>query len=319
MRSETLDKLLCLLDVRLNAMALCEVGQKKRLLLPPAENILVHYVLEGRGILRMADGSTAAFGPDSLVFVPINAGHELSETGLEQDVQIWSEGAAPIGDGMMRFALHEGTAAITTACGTISADCGGLDLFEHFREPVCEDVSDDPHIRSAFQLILRELEAARFGSRSLCEALMKQCMVLAVRAQIERGELTLLPLGGVRDTRLLKALLAMVESPAEDHSLEELAKLSGMSRSLFAERFSASFERPPMDLLKQVRLHRAANMLRTSKLPVQVVAMAVGYSSRSYFTRAFRAAYGQDPKSFRENARQASLAVSTAPAFHPTL
>lgn len=42
MRSEPLDKLLCLLDVRLNAMALCEVRRGDRLRLPAMDNILVH-------------------------------------------------------------------------------------------------------------------------------------------------------------------------------------------------------------------------------------------------------------------------------------
>lgn len=303
MRSETLDKLLCLLDIRLNAMALCEVNRGERLSLPPMDNILVHYILTGSGMLRMSDGSVTRFGPDTLVFVPRNCGHELSETGNEQEVHLWSEGAAPLGDGMMRFALPERPTAIATACGTISAECGGLDLFEHFREPVSEDVSHEPHISSAFKLMLHELEAPRFGTRSLCEALMKQCMIMAIRAQIERGDVTLLPLGGVRDARLLKALLAIVERPAEDHTLEELAKLSGMSRSLFAERFVEAFDRPPIDLLRQVRLHRAANLLRSTKLPIQVIAIAVGYGSRSYFSRAFRSAYGEDPRSFRERAK----------------
>jgi AraC-like DNA-binding protein len=303
MRSETLDKLLCLLDIRLNAMALCEVNRGERLVLPPMDNILVHYILGGAGMLRMSDGSVTNFGPDTLVFVPRNCGHEVAETGDEQQVHVWSEGAAPLGDGMMRFALPEGRTVIVTACGTISAECGGLDLFEHFREPVSEDVSGEPHISSAFKLMLHELQAPRFGTRSLCEALMKQCMIMAIRAQIERGEVTLLPLGGIRDARLLKALLAIVERPAEDHTLDELARMSGMSRSLFAERFVEAFDRPPIDLLRQVRLHRAANLLRSTKLPIQVIAMAVGYGSRSYFSRAFRSAYGEDPRSFREKAK----------------
>ncbi|HEV2080191.1 MAG TPA: AraC family transcriptional regulator [Allosphingosinicella sp.] len=318
MSSESLDKLLCLLEVRLNAMALCEVARGKRLLLPAAENIIVHYILQGSGMLRMSDGSTAAFGPGTLVFVPRNCSHELSQTGEEQETQVWSQGASPLGDGMMKFAESGSGSAISTACGTISADCGGLDLFEHFREPLCEDVSRDPLVGSAFQLMLRELEEPRFGTRPLCEALMKQCMVLAVRAQMQRGDLTLLPLGAVRDSRLLRALLAIVERPAEDHSLDELAKLSGMSRSLFAERFAEAFERPPMDLLRQVRLRRAANMLRSTQLPVQVIGLAVGYSSRSYFSRAFRAAYGEDPKSFRERARSGtgSDAAAEPPVNH---
>lgn len=312
MRSETLDKLLCLLDVRLNAMALCEVSSGKLLRLPPMDSILVHYILAGRGVLRTSEGSSVEFGPDSLVFVPKNCGHELSETGDEQEVHVWSERAEPLGDGMMKFAVQEGSSAITTACGTISADCGGLDLFEHFREPVAENVPGGSHVRSAFQLMLQELQNPRFGTRSLCEALMKQCLVMAVRAQMERSEVTLLPLGGIRDARLVKALLAMMENPAEDHSLDELARLSGMSRSLFAERFAEAFERPPMDLLRQIRLHRAATLLRSTKLPVQVIALAVGYASRSYFSRAFRVAYGEDPRSFREQ----GSSLSAKPAEH---
>jgi transcriptional regulator GlxA family with amidase domain len=115
--------------------------------------------------------------------------------------------------------------------------------------------------------------------------------------------MTLLPLVGHRDPRLVRALLDLMEDPAREHTLKELASASGMSRSLFAERFAEAFERPPMDLLKQIRLHRAANLLRSTSLPVQVVGMTVGYASRSYFSRAFRAAYGRDPKTFRESAR----------------
>ncbi len=304
MRSETLEKLLCLLDVRLNAMALCEVRRGDRLRLPAMDSILVHYVLSGSGFLRTSDGSTAAFLPGCLVFVPRGYGHELSETGEEREVHVWSEGAAPLADGMMKFGVQDGASAITTACGTISPECGGLNLVEHFREPLCENLSGQPHIGAAFKLMLHELEIPRFGTRSLCEALMKQCMVIAIRAQIERGEVSLLPIGGTRDTRLLKALLAIVERPAEDHTLDDLARLSGMSRSLFAERFTKAFERPPIDLLRQVRLHRAADLLRSTKLPVQVIAIAVGYGSRSYFSRAFRAAYGENPRLFRETARR---------------
>lgn len=152
--------------------------------------------------------------------------------------------------------------------------------------------------------------ARSFGSPSLVQletcnrrASFQVRRTLSSRIRVERGELSLLPLGGIRDRRLLKALLAMVERPAEDHSVDELARLSGMSRSLFAERFAEAFERPPIDLLRQVRLHRAANLLRSTKLPIQVIAIAVGYTSRSYFTRAFRLAYGADPRSFRDSSR----------------
>jgi transcriptional regulator GlxA family with amidase domain len=133
---------------------------------------------------------------------------------------------------------------------------------------------------------------------------MKQCLILALRNQAKRGAMVLLPLFGGGDPRLVHALLQLVEEPAREHSVEQLAAASGMSRSLFAERFSEAFDRPPMDMLKQIRLHRAANLLRTTNLPVQVVGFTVGYISRSYFSRAFKAAYGSDPKGFRAEARE---------------
>ncbi len=103
-------------------------------------------------------------------------------------------------------------------------------------------------------------------------------------------------LPALRDARLLKALLEMVQDPAREHSVDELAKASGMSRSLFAERFSETFERPPMDLLKQIRLHRAANLLRNTQLPIQIIAMTVGYASRKLFLASF-------PRSLRDRSQ----------------
>ncbi len=41
-------------------------------------------------------------------------------------------------------------------------------------------------------------------------------------------------------------------------------------------------------------------MLGTTDLPVKVVAVSVGYASRSHFSRSFSAAYGVDPSTYRQ-------------------
>lgn len=287
----------------MHALALCEVSRGARLKLPAMEPVLVHYILEGHGVVTSEDGAPISFAPDALIFLPPGYGHEVSEQGNEPEVIAWRDIAAPLGDGMMKFADgHPPT--IISACGTISADCEGLNVFEKLREPVVENLSGDRRVRAAFQSMLEELQKPRFGTKPLAEALMKQCLVLALRNQVERGEITLLPLLGGRDPRLVRALLDLMEDPAREHTVDELAAASGMSRSLFSERFAEAFARPPMDLLKQIRLHRAANLLRSTNLPVQVIGLTVGYASRSYFSRAFRAAYARDPKTFRDEARK---------------
>lgn len=302
MKTEIIERLLCLLDVRMHAVALCEVSRGERLKLPSMETVLVHYVLEGSGVLVGEDGVKVDFGPDTLIFLPSGCGHDIAETGQETELIVWKDIAEPIGDGMMKFARGVGP-VIVSACGTISADCEGLDLFARLREPIVEPLSGDAAVRAAFEIITRELQRPRFGTKPLIEALMKQCLILSLRNQVERGKMVLLPFFGGGDPRLVHALLNLMEDPAREHTVDELAAASGMSKSLFSERFSEAFDRPPMDLLKQIRLHRAANLLRSTSLPVQVIGFTVGYVSRSYFSRAFRTAYGRDPKTFRDEAQ----------------
>jgi AraC-like DNA-binding protein len=308
MKAKLIERMLCLLDVRLHALAICAVNPGVRLRLPPMDSVLAHYVLQGEGLLQSGDSPPIPVRRGMLIFMPQKIGHDLFTPEADaSEPTAWQDSAESYGDGLMRISAGAADGAIVTACGTIDADCEGIDLFESFHEPVAEDLSGSRAVRAAFEFMRTELEQPRFGTRPLAEAIMKQCLVLAIRQQMERGELSLLTLIGAVDPRLTRALLAILEDPARDHSLEDLAERSGMSRSLFAERFAETFHRPPMDLVRQVRLHRAANLLRTTSLPVQIVALSVGYASRSYFSRAFRAAYGDDPRSFRVMSREANF------------
>ena len=72
-----------------------------------------------------------------------------------------------------------------------------------------------------------------------------------------------------------------------------------MSRSSFTSRFLEVFGQSPIDFLMKVRLRLAAHLLTTTDVPIKLVAKTIGYQSRSYFSRAFRVAYGQDPASYR--------------------
>ncbi len=91
----------------------------------------------------------------------------------------------------------------------------------------------------------------------------------------------------------------MVERPEHSFSLEDLVLISGLRRSAFVTHFHAAFGKSPIAFLRELRLRSAARLLRTTALPVKVVATRVGYSSRSHFSRAFAAFYGLDPTRFR--------------------
>ena len=100
--------------------------------------------------------------------------------------------------------------------------------------------------------------------------------------------------------------LAETRRYMEEH-LDEPLTISTLSRRacLSATTFKAGFRRlyglPVHAWLRQRRMERAAELLRSSSLSVLGVAQSVGYSSASQFTAAFRRQYGVTPVQYRKN------------------
>ena len=81
--------------------------------------------------------------------------------------------------------------------------------------------------------------------------------------------------------------------------LEELLKLTGMSRATLMRHFHAAFGVTPIAYLQRVRLKNAAHLLINSQYSLQEISMKTGFPSDSYFFRAFRKAYSATPIEYR--------------------
>ncbi len=92
---------------------------------------------------------------------------------------------------------------------------------------------------------------------------------------------------------------AVLDQPAKPFSLEGLAEMAGMSRSVFAKRFHDGFGRTPMDYVREVRLRSGARLLDQPELSVDAIASRVGFASRSHFSKAFSDQFGCSPSEFR--------------------
>ncbi len=68
-------------------------------------------------------------------------------------------------------------------------------------------------------------------------------------------------LAGLRDPFIGKALSLMHGWPAQNWTIEELAKEVGLSRSLLAERFTNLIGMPPMQYLAKWRMQIASGLL----------------------------------------------------------
>ena len=300
MSADILDKLLTTLSVRLHAFAVCEIHEGYRLGFDPMEAVTIHYVLAGNGVLQIGNGASVAFSPHSIMVVPARAQQSLGEVSPARGEAPADENCEMIADGILKFSAGEGSPSTRVLCGMILATYGGtLGLFDHLSEPIVENAGDVEALRHAFQEMIGELARPGVGTRALTEALMKQCLILLLRQHLVHHSVDSPFFEALQDRRLARAVAAILERPAHSHTVDGLAELAGMSRSAFTERFAQVFGQSAIEFLTKVRLRLAAHLLTTTDLPVKLVAKSIGYGSRSYFSRAFRAAYGQDPASFR--------------------
>jgi AraC-like DNA-binding protein len=302
-----LDQLLAGLDVGVVAFALCEVRGRASLVLEDDETASIHYVLEGKGSARIA-GARFDLAPHSVIVSP--AGDRIVVScGGKDGLQQPEPHCQPLPGGWEKLTVGQGAGddagiddgPLILACGGLSAvHSRGRGLFEELKEPLVLSVAEDSSFREPFRRLLSELAAPLPGTRSLAELLMKECLISLLRRYCESGGCHIPWLATLANPRLAPAVTAILEKPGAPHSLQSLADLAGMSRSAFSEHFRDAFGRSAIDFLKEVRLRRAARLLHSSDLPVKAIAHRVGFASRSYFSRAFKAEMGVDPAGYRE-------------------
>lgn len=95
--------------------------------------------------------------------------------------------------------------------------------------------------------------------------------------------------------RVQKVVAVLRENLAESLSLEEIGRRVGCSHFHLSRIFSQETGHSIFQYLRQLRLERAAELLREGRLTVTQVALDVGYSSPSHFSTAFHEAYGCCP------------------------
>jgi AraC-like DNA-binding protein len=76
-----------------------------------------------------------------------------------------------------------------------------------------------------------------------------------------------------------------------------------LSEFHFARAFKQSLGVPPHRYLIQRRIARAAEIVKTTDKPLSEVALDVGFSDQSHFTRLFVRVTGETPRAFRHRHR----------------
>jgi AraC-like DNA-binding protein len=278
----------------------------KTSLAPDSRIIAFHYVVAGRLVAQAPGAAVQALEAGDLILLPRNDLHVLgSGPGVppvpaSQLIQ-GDEGGGPW------WVDHGGGGAETRLiCGFLGGDPSIEPLVATLPSLLRLHVSQTSAgawIAESFAFAARNMKSGAADATATLAKLSELMFVEAIRRYVDA-----LPqdetgwLAGLRDTAVGRSLALMHADPQRDWSTEDLAAAVALSRSAFADRFTALMGRPPGRYLTAWRMQLAAQMLRDSRRTVAQIAFEVGYESEAAFNRAFRRELGKPPATWRKSA-----------------
>lgn len=102
------------------------------------------------------------------------------------------------------------------------------------------------------------------------------------------------------DQAFLEKIVKTIETHFEDEqfSVENLAAHVNMSVSQLNRKLNALIDQPPGQLIRSLRLQRAADLLQNKAGTVSEICYKVGFSDNAYFSRAFKKQFGCSPSEY---------------------
>ena len=97
-----------------------------------------------------------------------------------------------------------------------------------------------------------------------------------------------------------RAVTYINEHLADELTLEEIARVSGLSRTYFSSVFTALNGLKPWDYITIKRIEKSKSILSETDVPVIEVALKCGYENISNFNRMFRRIVGMSPSEYRK-------------------
>ncbi|WP_339419830.1 MULTISPECIES: AraC family transcriptional regulator [unclassified Pseudomonas] len=267
-----------------------------------------HFLAAGVATLRTDDGSLFELSAGNAVFISHGGAHALLSTAdvAVQDISRFD--ATPLGDTVCAVDASPDTPPNTllfSACMEFEiGSIQGLGSLMPALMLIDTKGQRYPGLMPILAVMEREVASARVGYSGILARLADVVAAMIVRGWVECacGNASGL-VAALRDARLAGALLALHQQPGRDWSVAELAAHSHTSRSVFAERFQATLGLPPLRYVTQLRMRLASQWLTLERLPIEEVALRLGYTSQAAFSRAFKRITGQPPGASRQGSR----------------
>lgn len=297
---DALDKLLNALRVDVLSCGVCSIPRNSRARFDATSCITVSYVIAGAGLLQLGNEVALPIIPQDIIIAPARTLQFWAGDGSASRVIEGRNHCTPVDDKLAQL-LTDGQSneALSIVRCEIRVSNGIGEFFGQLRKPIVENVAQQDAARLALESMITELVQLDLGFQAVADGLMKIFLILVLRQHLKRGNETSSIFAILSEPRLARAMVEVLDRPELLHTLESLSAAAGMSRTAFSEKFREVFDQTPNEYIQGIRLNLAARLLTTTTLPIQTIATSVGYTSRSYFSRAFRNRFTLDPSTYR--------------------
>lgn len=280
------------------------------LLEPGAERVVIfHLVTEGECYVELGREPPLRLTAGDVVVFPEGHAHRMSsQPGLQPATSARLD--VVLARRPRQLAYGGGGAGTRIVCGYLACDTRLARMLLAGLPPIVRvnvrGSSAGTWLEASVRYALAEARSPRAGGAGVLAKLAEVLFIEVLRLYMrESGKGHTGWLAGVGDRIVGSALAQLHKDPAHAWTLEELARKSGTSRSVLAERFQHLVGSAPMQHLMQWRMLLASNLLRRSSAPLARIAQDVGYQTDTAFSRAFRREFGSPPAAWRRRHSQA--------------
>lgn len=111
-----------------------------------------------------------------------------------------------------------------------------------------------------------------------------------------------------KDKIFIEKVIKLIEENMadSDFNVEKLAGMLNVSRTLFYKKIKNITGYQPIELMRTIRLKKAAQLLETGDYNITEVAYMLGYNDIRYFSTTFKKQYGKSPSIYQKEFKEAS-------------
>jgi AraC-like DNA-binding protein len=274
---------------------------------------IFHLIAAGACTIELATGERRTVSAGDVLLMPFPGAHKFSNGEFSDMPNVLDLFCAGPVKGMWSINYGGGGEETRFVCGYLESSEFLFTPIFRTLPPLLVDRTGDDKVSAILTSTVTDIVALAWAATPGTELMLGRMMEMLF-VEVLRRYAARLPkdatgwFAALNDPIVGRALQFVHGDPARRWTVDDLARETGTSRTVLAERFNAIMGQAPIEYVTGWRIQLAAERLRNSQHSLAAIAADVGYESETAFSRAFKRVTGVTPGRWRDGAAGATPA-----------